>query len=215
MAAIEKEEVFTRSPLEEIAFLGPMILDRYFSKKEFTMLSGRFPDLQMERKKNGKIVIMSPVKAGSGHRESMVIFFLTLWWYQTRLGKTYSSSTGIELPDGAIKSPDCAWVSPERLAQTTPEEEEEAFLLVVPDFIVEVRSQSDRLAALKRKMTNTWMKNGVRLAWLIDPYSEKVYIYRQDGGSEIVKGFSGKKISGENILPGMELPLDELKLKGN
>lgn len=45
--------------------------------------------------------------------------------------------------------------------------------------MVEIRSQSDRLHKLQAKMTDAWMANGVRLAWLIDPYEEKACVYRQ------------------------------------
>jgi len=62
-------------------------------------------------------------------------------------------------------------------------------------------------------MTDVWMANGVRLAWLIDPYSEKVWIYREGREVEILKGFEGKKLSGEDLMPGMELPLEEMMVK--
>ena len=113
------------------------------------------------------------------------------------------------MPAGAIKSPDCGWISNERLVRAPNQEE---FPQVMPDFIVEVHSQTDSLAKLKMKMKNTWVKNGVRLAWLIDPYEEKAYIYRANGEVEAVSGFAGKKLSGEDIMPGMELPLEELQI---
>lgn len=166
----------------------------------------------MEREANGKINIMSPVKRGSGERESLVIFYVHLWKYKTGKGKVYSSAVGIEFSDGSIKSPDCAWVSDEQLTAST-ETDDEDFLRIIPDFVAEVRSSSDRLTTLRKKMTNVWMANGVRLAWLIDPYDEKVYIYRKGEAVEVVEGFSGKILSGENVMPGMELPLDELKKK--
>ena len=139
-----------------------------------------------------------------------MIFFVFLWYYQNRKGEVYSSSTGIELPDGAVKSPDCAWVSDERLAGL-PEDADENFLQVMPDFLVEVRSSTDRIASLKKKMVNVWMKNGVRLAWLIDPYMEKAWIYREGQPVEELSGFEGRVLSGEEVMPGMELPLMELK----
>ncbi len=203
-----------RSVIRELTDLGPVILDRSFSKEEFMDLADRYPDLQLEREKSGKIIVMTPVKAGSGRRESIVSFHLNLWNYQTKKGETFSASTGIELPDGSIKSPDCAWVSAEKFNQLSPREIEEEFLQLVPDFVTEVRSKSDSLSRLKRKMTDAWIKNGVRLAWLIDPFQEKAYIYREDGTMELVEGFSGKKLSGEEVLPGMELPLEELTVAG-
>ncbi len=75
---------------------------------------------------------MSPVKFGTGNRESLATIFLGLWWLRTKLGETFSASTGIELPNGAIKSPDCGWVSPERLAQVSALEKENEFLKVMP-----------------------------------------------------------------------------------
>lgn len=212
MEATIDREVMGPAFIRFLADFGPLILDRPLSKEAFMDLSNRFPELQIEREKDGKVIIMSPVKPGSGNRESIVITYLGVWWLSTRQGKTFSSSTGIELPDGATKSPDCAWVSAERLEGVAPEELEATYLKIVPDFVVEIRSESDRVARLKKKMKNDWMKNGVRLAWLIDPYQEKVYIYRENGPDEIISGFVGKKLTGEEVMPGMELPLDDLRI---
>ncbi len=212
MASSAEPEAKTIDPIREIAELGPLTLDKALSIEEFAALSARYPDLRMERERSGKITIMSPVKFGSGNRESLANFFLVLWWYQEKTGETFSASTGIELPDGAVKSPDCGWISPERLADVSQKEREEAFLRAIPDFIIEVRSKTDSLAKLKKKMKNTWIKNGVRLAWLIDPYEEKAYIYRANGEVDTITGFEGKKLTGEDVMPGMELPLGELRI---
>lgn len=209
----DRTSVISKHPAEEIFWSSPMILDRYFSLDEFREMAERYPDLRMEREQNGKIRIMSPVKAGSGKRENKVGFFLTRWNYEKKLGEVFSPSTGIYLPGGAVKSPDAAWVSNERMKNVSPEEEENDFLRVVPDFIIEIRSKTDRISRLKRKMTDTWMKNGVRLGWLIDPFKEQVYIYRGTAGPEILEGFDGRKLDGEDVLPGFELPLEEMKLK--
>ena len=207
-------EIAIENPLLEVldAGGGRITLEKPLSKAEFIALSLRFPDLQMEREANGKTNIMSPVKKGSGKRESILTILIGMWALRSKMGEIYSPSTGVEFPDGSIKSPDCAWVSDERLA-AFPENDDEDFLRVIPDFAAEVRSSSDRLTPLKKKMTNVWMANGVRLAWLIDPYDEKVYIYRQGREVEEVVGFTGKMISGEDVMPGMELPLEELKKK--
>ena len=210
MPSSAKLEPKTINPIREIAELGPLILDKALSIEEFAALSARYPDLRMEREKSGKITIMSPVKFGSGNRESIPLIYLGAWWLLKKSGKPFSASAGFKLPDGAIKSPDCGWISDERLAQSP---DQEVFLPVMPDFIVEVRSQTDRLAKLKKKMKNVWIKNGVRLAWLIDPYAEKAYVYRANGEVETVAGFEGKKLTGEEVMPGMELPLEELRIE--
>lgn len=209
----DRTSVIFKHPVEEIFWSSPMILDRYFSLDEFREMAERYPDLRMEREQNGKIRIMSPVKAGSGKRELNAGAFLVTWNYQSKLGQCYGPSTGIYLAGGAVKSPDAAWVSNERMKNVSPEEEENDFLRVVPDFIIEIRSKTDRISRLKRKMTDTWMKNGVRLGWLIDPFKEQVYIYRGTAGPEIREGFDDRKLDGEDVLPGFELPLEEMKLK--
>lgn len=62
-------------------------------------------------------------------------------------------------------------------------------------------------------MQETWITNGVRLAWLIDPYKEKAYIYRANGSVEVTTDFEGE-LSGEDVLPGFSLKLSEFKLWG-
>ena len=90
------------------------------------------------------------------------------------------------------------------------EEERKGIALIVPDFVMEVRSETDRVASLKKKMSEAWIANGVKLAWLIDPIKEKAWIYREDGTVEEINGFE-TKLSGETILPGFELNLPDLK----
>lgn len=213
MASSAELETKRANPIRELAELGPLILEEPLSREKFAWLSARYPDLRMERENTGKVTIMSPVKFGSGNRESLANFFLTLWWYKEKTGETFSASTGVELPDGAIKSPDCGWVGPERLASVSAQEKENDFLKVMPDFVAEVRSKTDRLAKLKKKMKNTWIKNGVRLAWLIDPYEEKAYIYRANGSKEELTGFD-QELSGEDVLPGFVLNLSQFRLLG-
>ena len=117
-------------PLASLLQYGPVILQNPLSREEFVVLANQFPELRLEREANGKVIVMSPVKKGSGRRESGVIFFVYRWYFQNRKGEVYSSSTGIELPDGAIKSPDCAWISDERLAGL-PENADEDFLQAI------------------------------------------------------------------------------------
>jgi Uma2 family endonuclease len=199
--------------LEDLALhYGPVELQRPLSKEEFTALAERYPDLGMEREANGTVTVMSPVKKGSGSREFKLNGLFYVWFAQTNLGEFFSPSTGFDLPSGSTKSPDVAWISPERLAANPGREED--FVKIVPDFVAEVRSGTDRLKKLQTKMTDTWMANGVRLAWLIDPYEEKAYIYRAgEEKPETVEGFSGKKLSGEDVLPGFELPLETMMRK--
>jgi len=190
---------------------GPMTLGKNLSMEEFVEMTKKYPDLLMERDKNGKTTIMSPVKRKSGNFEFWLTYYIGKWIEEKEQGEAFSPSTGIQLPSGAIKSPDFAWISEEKLK--TEIEEEDGFLKIVPNFIAEIRSSTDRLAVLKKKMTDSWMANGVELGWLIDPYNEKVYIYRAGKETEIIEGFESKKLSGENVMPGMAVPLKKFSAK--
>ena len=180
------------------------------SKQDFIGLIEIFPDLQIEREANGIISVMSPLKKGSGKRENRLNFLLNLWNESQGKGQVFGPNGTYDLPDGAIKMPDVSWLSPERQAEEP--DDEESFIQVVPDFVVEIRSKTDRLAKLQQKMTNNWLANGVKLAWLIDPYKEQVFVYRQGKEVECVKGFE-QKLSGEEVLPGFELNLSEMRAK--
>jgi len=203
-----------RVSLEELVLqLGPLEFQQPFTKAAFTSLSERYPDLLMEREADGKIVVMPPLKRGSGRSASWLLGVLSVWQMRYNWGEVYSASTGFDLPDGATKSPTVAWASDETNAQGGLDDEED-FVKTVPDFVAEVCSSTDRLKKVQEKMTDVWMANGVRLGWLIDPYEERAYIYRAGQAEpEIVSGFEGKNLSGEAVMAGFELPLDAMRRK--
>lgn len=192
-----------------VAESGPVELQRPFAKEDFVALAERYPELRMERESNGFVTLMSPVKKGSGRRESGLHGLLFMWNYQTGQGEVYGPNGSYDLPDGATKMPDASWISPERLAaQGNEDDDEETYIRIVPDFVAEIRSSSDSLSKLQAKMTHSWMANGVRLAWLIDPYEEKAYIYRTGAQEpEVISDFANSILSGEKLMPGFELPL--------
>ena len=209
VASIPKQ---TTPLISRILELGGTCTINGLSKEQFKLLSSLNPDLQMEREKNGKINIMAPVKGGSGIRENKLNYRVRHWQIKNDIGECFSPSTGFDLPNSAVKCPDAAWLSTEKMDTLTDEQIEDEFIPAVPDFIVELRSKTDRISKLKQKMEKTWIANGVRLGWLLDPYKEKAYIYRLDGSKEIVEGFD-RKLSGEDVLKGFELDLREFKLR--
>jgi Uma2 family endonuclease len=152
--------------------------------EQFEQLCQNNPDRSLELTKNGELEIMPPVGGGSGRRESKLITRLTNWSDRTGLGETFSSSTIFILPSGAEKSPDAAWVERSRWESFTAQEQEK-FLPLAPDFVIELRSPSDRLPKLQEKMIE-YRDNGVRLGWLIDPQQQRVEIYRPGQDVEVL-----------------------------
>lgn len=196
----------------DIFTYGPVTLGKRLSIEEFTELAIRHPDLQMEREKTGKTTIMFPVKRKSGNFEFLLSYHLGKWMAEKGGGEAFSPSTGILLPTGEIKSPDLSWISEDRLEKSTDAQDE--WLTIVPDFVAEIRSSTDKISNLKKKMEKVWMANGVQLGWLIDPYTETAFIYRQDKKEvEKISGFKGKILSGEKVMEGMELPLEKFSGK--
>ena len=179
--------------------------ERRFTEREFYHFCTKNPKIQAELDQHGNLLVMPPVHPDSGAYEANAQGYLFMWWQQQQPGQVFSSSTAFKLPDGSVRSGDGAWVGPERMAQYVPGEDGE-FSVLVPDLVIESRSATDRLTKARQKMTETWIKNGVRLAWLIDPKQQQAYIYRADGSEEVVTSFDGV-LSGEAVCPGLALEL--------
>jgi Uma2 family endonuclease len=168
----------------------------------------RMNDLRMERTKTGNIIIMEPTGGETGNFNFEVGGELRDWNKSHKEGKAFDSSTGFKLPSTAIKSPDVAWVARERW-EKLPIALRKKFPPITPDFIIEIRSESDSLEDLKEKMVE-YMDNGCRLAWLIDREEQKTYIYRANSsyGEETVS--FDETLSGENVLMGFTLRINDL-----
>lgn len=165
-------------------------------------------DLRIERDAQQNIIILAPVGGNSGFHEKNFMFEIEYWVRKNKSGKSFSSSTGFLMPNGAMRSPDACWISDERWAKVT-EEEKKKFPPVVPDFVVEVRSETDSLKGAKAKLEE-WIENGVLLAWLIDTKNKQSFVYKEDGSVEIIEGFD-KILKGTPIMPKFEFDLSLLK----
>lgn len=121
-------------------------------------------------------------------------------------GEVTDSSAGFLLPNGAMRPPGAAWVWRALLAKLT-RAEKRGSLPICPDFVVELRSESDRLDALQTKM-DEYIANGAQLGWLIDPLEQIVYVYRpQQPMQRLVRPDS---VSGNPVLNGFTLDLADL-----
>ena len=176
------------------------------SDQELMKLSSQSPELRFERNADGTVVTMTPTGKISGNREAKAITYVSIWVQENDLGEVFSSSTGFKLPNGAVRSPDVAFVAKDRLPLGWDEGEDE-FLNLAPDFVVEIRSKTDNLEVLKNKMEE-YRENGVKLGWLIDRHNRQALVYRQDDSITIYP--ADAILSGENIIPGFTLALNIL-----
>lgn len=179
-----------------------------FSDDEFYHFCQDNRDLTFERDAGGKIILMPDTGGKTGRLNAELNFQLTSWNRMHRLGVTFDSSTTFRLPNTAMRSPDAAWIARERWDKLTAKEQEQ-FPPLCPDFVIELRSRTDSLAGLQKKMLE-WIKNGCRLGWLIDVKGQATHVYRPGREVEKIASFD-TTLSGEDVLPGFTLDLRELK----
>ena len=71
--------------------------------------------------------------------------------------------------------------------------------------MIKIRSPSDRLPQQQAKMRQ-WMANGARLGWLIDPFEDAVWVYRENQDEpEQIERLS--ELDCGDILPGLTIDL--------
>jgi Uma2 family endonuclease len=173
---------------------------------EFFTFCQQNRDLRIERTANGEIVIMPPAGGETGSRNAAIGMFLRGWAMQNGRGVAFDSSTGFDLPNGATRSPDAAWVLRERLSKLTPEQKRK-FLPLCPDFVVELQSPSDTLDDLQEKLQE-YIDNGAQLGWLLAPDTKTVYIYKP--GTPMERLDAPAQITGDPLLLGFVLNLAEV-----
>ena len=162
-------------------------------------------DLRMELSAQGDLIVMPPTGVDTSIRNSKINYWLRRWAEQEGVGEVLESSGGFRLPNGSIRSPDAAWVSKAKLAELTSEQTSK-FPPLCPEFVLELRSPTDRLSVVKEKMQE-YLENGVELGWLIDPQEKRVYIYTADGVEELEHP---QEVVGTGVLAGFRLELEEI-----
>ncbi|MEY4902410.1 MAG: hypothetical protein RLZZ292_225 [Bacteroidota bacterium] len=179
----------------------------HLSDSEFFELC-QINDLRMERDKYGTILMMEPNGSETGNFNLEVGSEIRNWNKDTHHGKAFASSAGFMMPDTSIRSPDVSWIAKARWEKIATDLRKK-FAPIAPDFVVEIRSESDSLNELQEKMRD-YISNGVRLGWLIDRKEAVTYIYRLDGSLDTVA--FNETLSGEEVLVGFRLRILDLDL---
>jgi Uma2 family endonuclease len=175
----------------------------HFTPEEFAELCAANPEAVLELSANGEIEQMAPTGTETGRRNARLNLRLGTWNEQQQLGEVFDSSTGFQLPNGAIRSPDAAWIANERWSSLTPDARQ-GFAQICPDFVIELVSPTDQIPRLRQKLEE-YLANGTRLGWLIIPAEAVVEIYRAGQVPEVIQ--QPAVLSGEDVLPDFELDL--------
>jgi len=189
---------------ETLSLELPNAIALHVTQEQFEALAAANRDLKLERTAAGELIVNPPTGGETGYRNVKIAYFLVKWVEEEGgSGIPFDSSTGFRLPNGANRSPDASWVSQERWETLTPQQRK-GFVPLCPDFVIELRSESDSLSKLQAKM-DEYINNGARLGWLIDPQNRRVEIYRAQREVEVWE--NPTELSGEEVLPGFVLNL--------
>jgi Uma2 family endonuclease len=171
--------------------------------QQFADFCAEHPDLFFETTAEGEIIVMPPNYSTTGARNLEIAVQLGSWARRDGRGIANDSSTGYLLPDGARRSPDASWTSKDDIRKL-PEGSRNSYWHLCPAFVIELRSHSDRLPALRAKMRE-YIANGAKLGWMIDPEQRTVEVYRPGRDSELFTG--ANSMTGEGPVAGFVLDL--------
>ena len=181
---------------------------QHLSEDGFYAFCQQNRDQKFERRADGTIELLTMTGGTTGNRNIKLLARLQVWAEDNRTGLAFDSSTGFRLANGAVRSPDAAWVRTEAW-QAVSADDQAKFPPLCPDFVIELLSPSDTLTDLTIKMQE-YIANGCRLAWLLDPKTETARLYRADGSVSVVKSFD-ETLNGEDVLLGFALNLAALR----
>lgn len=154
----------------------------------------------------GELLTMAP----AGEEHGLIAHELALSLGQhvkgRDLGRVYAAETGFKLssnPD-TVRAPDIAFISRANFEDTAPSH---TFREGAPDLVVEVISPNDRASEVEIKVRD-WLSHGAKMVVTVNPRAKLVTVYR--GPDNIHMLSEGDVLDGGDVVPGWQLPLDEL-----
>jgi Uma2 family endonuclease len=197
---IQSELSSVKVDLSALMILPEMSTEQFY---EFCRCNA---DLRIERSAQGEVIVLPPTFADTGNRNNKLSYQVTCWAEENETGEVFDSSAGFTLPNGATRSPDVSWIQLDRWNALTVEQQA-SFAPICPDFVIELRSDSDSLKSLQEKMRE-YIENGVVLGLLVDRKNKNVYCYRADGSVGLLH--DPLVVSCEPELPGLALQMAKI-----
>ncbi len=185
------------------AFLPATLTCHLMTDEEFSGFCAEHPDLFFEMTSEGELIVMPPTHSDTGASNFEVAGELRNWARKDGRGIGADSSTGFVLPNGARRSPDASWTLKTRINELG-EAKRKSFWHLCPDFVIEVKSETDRLKHVRGKLQE-YIEQGAQLGWLIDPQNKTVEIYRPNGEVSVLSNL--EKLEGEGPVAGFTLDL--------
>jgi Uma2 family endonuclease len=173
--------------------------------EQFDRLCIDNPDLRLELTPNRELIVMAPAGGESSEKNGDLFLEVGIWNRQTNLGRAFDSSGGYDFTalGGGKPAPDVSWIEKSRLEGVNIV----GFIPIVPDFVIELRSATDNLKPLQKKMIE-YQRLGVNLGLLVNPKNKQVEIYRPGQEPQVLE--SPTSIDCNEVMPGFVLSLDRI-----
>jgi len=136
------------SCFEGLALPARIVPATPLSDDEFLAFCRANEPYQFEQDAKGEIIVMTPSGGEGGNLEGYIFRELDLWVERTGLGFAFNASVCFRLPDKSLRMPDVAWVTLDRW-NALSKSQKRKFPPFCPDFVVEVRSPSDRVKTVE------------------------------------------------------------------
>ena len=153
----------------------------------------------------GELKIMPPTGFPGEWYEAEMASAVLVWSHRFG-GKAGGATARFVLPDGSRLGPDAYWISRARWNSLPAEARTPPFAAVVPEFMVEIVSPSNRGSELQEKVRR-YLEGGARLIWVIYPTDRTVVIHRPGSAPEILR--EPDMLGGGHVLPGFAFNVRE------
>ena len=130
---------------------------------------------KIEQDEEGNVYLMPPGGGESGWQDLAAAAQLRAWALRKKHGEAFGPTTTFKFPNRALREPDAAWASNERV-YGIPYQQRVERIPIVPEFVIEIFSKTDHYDKLQKKM-EWYIRNGVELGWLIHPKLREVLTY--------------------------------------
>src|SRR5215210_7041236 len=133
--------------IKDDAYIPPELIaltHQSVTPEQFEELCREYSELRLELTSTGELIVMPPTGLKTSVRNANLTSQLVVWATKDGGGVYTDSSGGFALPNGARRAPDAAWTKHEKWDRLT-DKQQEGFGPFCPDFVVEIKSPSDRL----------------------------------------------------------------------